>query len=161
MGDVMRWRHGETCPVLAAVDAATVIEIGDLLYLDGDDVKPASAVAGIGSTGPANLAAAQEFLHDRFLGVAMQRSRAGETEEVRVATAGVFEMSCAAGTFELGDRLGGAAVGTALSGQRVVGVAANAPQLAIGRAAKRAQGATSVLVELSSTVMRDGPQAVA
>jgi hypothetical protein len=41
MGDKMRWRYGDTNPVMAAVDAATVIEIGDLMWLDTDDAKPA------------------------------------------------------------------------------------------------------------------------
>ena len=43
MTDKMRWRYGDTNPVVAAVDAATVIEIGDLLWQDTDDAKPASA----------------------------------------------------------------------------------------------------------------------
>lgn len=32
MSDKMRWRYGDTNPVVAAIDAATVIEIGDLVY---------------------------------------------------------------------------------------------------------------------------------
>ena len=46
MSDKMRWRYGETNPVVAEVDSTTVIEIGDLLYLDGDDVKPAPHASG-------------------------------------------------------------------------------------------------------------------
>jgi hypothetical protein len=45
MADTMRWRYGETNPVLVPVDSRTVIEIGDLVYLDTDDAKPASAQA--------------------------------------------------------------------------------------------------------------------
>ena len=41
MADTMRWRYGDTNPVVAPVDSATVIEIGDLVYLDTDDAKPA------------------------------------------------------------------------------------------------------------------------
>ena len=43
MTDKMRWRYGDTNPVVAAVDAATAIEIGDLLWQDTDDAKPAPA----------------------------------------------------------------------------------------------------------------------
>lgn len=42
MSDKMRWRYGDTNPVVAAVDAATVIEIGDLLFQEVDDARPAS-----------------------------------------------------------------------------------------------------------------------
>ena len=43
VNDRMRWRYGDTNPVVAAVDLETVIEIGDLLWLDGDNAKPASS----------------------------------------------------------------------------------------------------------------------
>ncbi len=44
--DKMRWRYGDTNPVVAAVDADTVIEIGDLLWQDIDDAKPATSLCG-------------------------------------------------------------------------------------------------------------------
>ena len=34
MSDNMRWRYGETNPVIIPVNSASVIEIGDLVYLD-------------------------------------------------------------------------------------------------------------------------------
>src|SRR3977135_2867677 len=43
MSNTMRWRYGDTCPVMLPVDSATVIEIGDMLYIDTDDAKPESA----------------------------------------------------------------------------------------------------------------------
>ncbi len=45
MADSLRWRYGETNPIVLPVDSATVIEIGDLVYLDTDDVQPASSLA--------------------------------------------------------------------------------------------------------------------
>lgn len=155
MSDVMRWRYGETNPVMLPVDSATVIEIGDLVYLATDDARPASAQANQG-----NEAANQEAFHDAFAGVAMQRSRAGDTAPVRVATTGVFEFPCPSGTFEVGaligaDQLGG---GTILEDQQVVGVAT--PNLAVGRCAKRVNPAdTKVLVDIVGTVSHGGPQA--
>lgn len=152
MSDKMRWRYGDTNPVLAAVDATTVIEIGDLVYQDVDDAKPAASQADQGSE-----AANQEWFADRFLGVAMQRSRAGDTSPVRVATTGVFEFDCPSGTAELGDLFGmdENAAGTALSNQQVTKVSAS--KQAIGRVAKRlATAATSVLIDVRSTVMTGG-----
>ena len=77
MSDKMRWRYGDTNPVVAAVHSATEIEIGDLLYLDADDAKPASSQADQGSE-----TANQELFADKFLGVAMQRSPAGDANPI-------------------------------------------------------------------------------
>lgn len=155
MTDNMRWRYGETNPVVLPVDAATEIHIGDIVYLDGSTVKPASAL-----TPGATKAATQQALHNNFLGVAMQRSRVGDTTPIRVATTGVFELACAAATFTPGALVGvDQAVGaTTLVAQQVVAVAAE--NLAIGRCAKLVNPAdTSVLVAIVSTVMYGGPQA--
>ena len=152
MSDKMRWRYGDTNPVVAAVDSATVIEIGDLVYQDVDDAKPASSQADQG-TETAN----QELFSDNFLGVAMQRSRAGDTSPIRVATTGVFEFDCPSGTFELGDLVGADehSGGTALLAQQVAKVSAS--KYGIGRVAKRlAAAATTVLVDIRSTVMTGG-----
>jgi len=152
MTDKMRWRYGDTNPVIAAVDAATVIEIGDLVYQETDDVRPASSQADQ-NTKEAN----QELFVTKFLGVAMQRSRAGETAPIRVATTGVFEFDCPSGTFELGKLMGvnENAAGTALLNQQAITVVQG--NRAIGRVAKReATAAISVLVDVRSTVMTGG-----
>lgn len=152
MSDKMRWRYGETNPVVAAVDAATVIEIGDLVWLDVDDAKPASAQTDQGSE-----ASNQDAFAGRFLGVAMQRSPAGDSTPIRVATTGVFEFDCPSGTFELGTMLGPDenAAGNALLNQQLTPVAES--QLAIARVAKRVPAAgTSVLASILSTVMTGG-----
>jgi len=152
VSDKMRWRYGDTNPVVAAVDSAIEIEIGDLLYLDTDDTKPASSQADQG-TETAN----QELFADKFLGVAMQRSPVGDTDPIRVATTGVFEYDCPSGTFELGDLVGADenADGDALVNQQVAKVAAS--KYAVGRVAKRvAAAATIVLVDIRSTVMTGG-----
>jgi hypothetical protein len=138
------------------VDSATVIEIGDMLYLDVDDAKPASVQTDQGSK-----LANQQLLHDIFAGVAMQASRSGDTQPIRVATTGVFEFDCVSTTLEVGDMLGpdenGA--GTALLNQTVVNVA-NANS-AVGRCAKRLNPAgTRVLVDVISSTLKGGTQAV-
>jgi hypothetical protein len=152
MSDKMRWRYGDTNPVVAAVDAGTVIEIGDLVYQESDDVRPASSQTDQGSE-----TANQDLFADKFLGVAMQRSRAGETAPVRVATTGVFELACPSGTFELGDLVGADEDGpnNALFNQQVAKV--NSSRYAIGRVARReAANTTSVLVDVRSAVMTGG-----
>jgi hypothetical protein len=134
-----------------------VIEIGDLVYLDTDDAKPASAQADQGTE-----AANQELFHDKFAGVAMQASRNGDSQPIRVATAGVFEFDCLSTTFEVGKLIGDdeAASGTALEDQVVAPVAT--ANLAIGRCAKRVNpAATRVLVDIVSTMQGGGPQDMA
>jgi hypothetical protein len=152
----MRWRYGDTNPVLVPVDSATVIEIGDLVYQDTDDAKPASVQLDQGTEG-----ANQALFHDMFLGVAMQASRAGETQPIRVATTGVFEFDCLSTTLEVGDLLGSDenAGGTALLNQTVAKVTnANA---AVGRCAKRLNPAgTRVLVDIVSSIVKGGTQAI-
>jgi len=152
VSDKMRWRYGDTNPVVAAVDSGTVIEIGDLVHQDVDDAKPASSQADQGSE-----TANQELFADNFLGVAMQRSRSGDTDPIRVATTGVFELDCPSGTFELGALVGSDenAAGDGLLDQQAASVSASAQ--AIGRVAKRvATAATGVLVDVRSTVMTGG-----
>jgi hypothetical protein len=153
----MRWRYGDTSPVTLPVDSATVIEIGDLVYLDTDDAKPASAQADQGTE-----AANQQLFHDSFAGIAMQASPSGETQPIRVATTGVFEFDCVSTTFEVGDLIGADenGAGTALEGQVAAAVAG--VDAAIGRCAKRLNPAgTRVLVDVVSTVLKGGPQAAA
>lgn len=157
MANKMRWRYGDTHPIVLPVDSSTVIEIGDLVYLDTDDAKPAASQADQ-STEIAN----QELFHDNFAGIALQASPAGDTSSIRIATTGIFEIDCPSGTYEVGDLLGAdeAAGGTELENQQVAGVAAE--NLAIGRCAKReAVATTSVLVDITGTLSHGGPQAAA
>ena len=157
MADHFRYRYGPTNPVLAPVATDTVIDIGDLVWLDTDEAKPASAL-----TDQESEAANQEAFHDAFLGVAMQRSADGDTDDIRGATTGVFEYVTPSGTFELGDLLGvdEAASGTALEDQQIDSVAT--ANLAIGRCARRvATNDTKVLVSIQSTILYGGPQAAA
>jgi hypothetical protein len=156
MANMMRWRYGETSPVMIPVDAATVIEIGDMVYLDLDDAKPASSQADQGSE-----TANQQLFHDNFAGIAMQASPSGTSGPIRVATTGVFEFDCLSTTLEIGDLMGADenGAGTALLNQTVAKVTtANA---GIGRCAKRLNPAgTRVLVDVVSSVVKGGTQAI-
>jgi hypothetical protein len=156
MANTMRWRYGDTNPVMTPVDSATVIEIGDLVFQDTDDAKPASSQVDQGSE-----LANQQLFHDLFAGVAMQASPAGVAQPIRVATTGVFELDCLSTTLEVGDLMGADenGAGTALLNQTVAKVTnANA---AVGRCAKRLNPAgTRVLVDIVSSVVKGGSQAV-
>ena len=161
MSDTMRWILGETNNVAAAVDSATVIEIGDLLWQDVGNAKPASSIdASLPIPGThRNL---QEYFACLFLGVAMQRSRAGDNRPIRVAATGVFEFDCLSSMFELGDLVGACflvlsgGLGDGLANQFVT-TSGNGALGAVGRVAQRAASATtSGLVDVRSTVMTGG-----
>ncbi len=152
MRDAMRWRYGETNPVVAAVDAETEIAIGDLLFHDADRALPAGAMEPAGSP-----AADRAAFAGAFLGVAMQRSPAGAARPIRVATTGVFELDCDAMSLSLGDLVGAAvdAGGGKLRDQAVMQVTASAE--AIGRVARREPAAVErALIDIRSTVMTGG-----
>ena len=155
MGNNMRWRYGDTNPVVAPTQSSDAIEIGDLLYQESGVARPVSAQADQGTA-----AANQAVFHQSFLGVAMQASPAGESSSIRVATTGVFEFDCVAATFEIGDGIGPAenAAGTALENQVAVSVA-DQFSLAVGRCASYINPAKSrVLVDIVSTIYKGGPQ---
>ncbi len=140
MGDTMRWRYADTNPVVAAVDRETVIETGDLLWQDISHAKPASMVddmaysRGLGESVIARPEELQQFFAKNFLGVAMQRSRSGDTEPIRVATTGVFEFDCDAGAYQLGDLFGAIQRGSVGLLNQVLGPVASSSH-AIGRVA--------------------------
>ena len=140
-----------------------MIEIGDLVYLDTNDAKPSGQDTDSNGTGDlwnTNLATTQEAFHDVFLGVAMQRSRSGDTDSIRVASTGVFEFASPSATYELGNLVGPDQTGgNNLENQQVELVASTLANQAIGRVARRNGSAdTKVLIEIQSTVMTGGPQ---
>lgn len=152
------WHYGDAAPVVSkAIDTAAVIEVGDLVEM----AATGEVTAADDHTWNTNLATTQEEFHDKFLGVAQERSRAGDVQPIRVNTLGVHEFDCAAATFELGTLVGPAKQsGNALENQKVVAVAT--ANLAIGRIAKRyGSNTTKVLVRVRSVVMEQGELAFA
>ncbi len=157
MPNSMRWRYGETNPIMLPVLAGYVIEIGDLLYLDGGNVKPASTQTDLGT-----LAANQETFHDNFIGVAMQCTTGASAETIRVATSGVFEFPCLPATFEVGDLIGSTEEGTGVQLESQVVIGVTAENLALGRCVKQAASTTdTVHFDIVRTVVRGGSQAAA
>lgn len=103
MNSNFRWRWGETNPIIANVASATVIHIGDLLWMDvaSKTVKPAGAVTYTGSVtnGQPKFAAA-------FIGVAMQASPEGSETPIRIATSGTFQFDRFGSDLKLGQLTG-------------------------------------------------------
>lgn len=146
MADAFRLRHDDVNKFMGAVDSAQVIEIGDLLYHDTDDVKPAS-----NQTDQLSEEANQALFAGKFAGVAMQASDSGDTAAIRVATDGVFEFVCPSGTWEVGDLVGASenSGGNGLEDQQVESV--SRPENALGYVAQReATAVTLVKVRLLS-----------
>lgn len=88
-----------------AVDLATVIEIGDLVWLDTDDAKPFNATELWTGTEAGSLGKAAE----KFIGSAMSAHAANDARvtTIRVATIGVFAYPLnTATTLEMGDLVG-------------------------------------------------------
>jgi len=150
MSDQMRWRYGDTKPVVAKVDSNTVIKIGDLLYLSDNKAVPAANMTLLSDT-----ATTQTGFSTVFLGVAMQHSGAGESAPIRISTSGIFEFECPSAVYELGD-LVGIYVNTTdsvLENQMLTKVSSTA--CAIGRVWRYQSAATtSILVYLNSTIMK-------
>ncbi len=151
MADKMRWRYGETNPVIALVPTTVAVEIGDLVYYENDAAKPAS-----NQTNQTTKALNQSVFAAKFLGVAMQKSPLGEATPIRVATTGVFEYDTNPNTFVLGalvgiDELAGR---TGVECQKLdTAVLAGA----IGRVVRREPTASNtILVNIKSKIIEGG-----
>jgi hypothetical protein len=153
--------RGEQDPVAAPVDSAVVIEHGDLCYLNTDDVRPAGYDANADGTGElwaTSENVTQLAFKEVFLGVALQASRSGDTDEIQVATEGIFLFDCASATFEIGDYVCPAKTsGNNLENQKVKKTLEH--EIAIGRVWKRGTSVTKVWVRILSTVMHGGVHA--
>jgi hypothetical protein len=135
--------------VTKAVPSANVIQIGNMVALDGSDQPYVAA----DETWDTDLETTQANFCAKFLGIAMERSLSGETKTISIATAGVNAMLCAAATFELGDRVGPAkAAGDALLSNTVIAVTKD--RLAVGVVHRReGSNVTEVEVDMHSTVV--------
>lgn len=135
--------------VTAAYDGSIAVEIGDLMFLDTDDAKPAASQADAGSE-----AANQAAFVPKFLGISCERKLAtAAAGDIDVAVDAVREMPCASETYEIGDMVtvDEAASGTALENQKLVKT--TDVTKAIGYAIQRyASATTTVLVRLMSNV---------
>ncbi len=109
MANNLRHRHGEQLLVKCAVDSAIVIEVGDMVWLNTDDVRPATSF-----TWDTNIATTQAAFAVLFIGIAQESSASGQTDEINVdiSPMSVYEMILSSATAEVGDPLGPDQTGT-------------------------------------------------
>lgn len=155
MGQVQRFRMADAKRVRRfAVDAATVIEVGDMMWQATDDVRPPSSFPYVAGSLPRTQA---NFRRD-FAGVAIEGKKSTDPAGlISVATRGTFELDCPSATFEIGDRVGmeDNAGATALINQTVIALGENGSYGEVGRVVKRYSVATTrVLVEIDTLVLR-------
>jgi len=81
-----------------AVDSPTVINRGDAVWLDSDDVKPASDF-----TWDTDIFTTRAAFAAKFAGVALGHSASGETSEIPVQVGGFIRFGFAGSTYEVGD----------------------------------------------------------
>jgi len=145
MANRLRLRSGQVQLVRVRVGESTVIEAGDLVYLDGNAVKPAKDFSWGGSLG-----ATQSSFADVFLGVAHQPSAEGETHDISVDVSpmSVYEMDVASGAYEVGDDLGPDENSSTLMNQQLEAVTTGTRGIA--RAVEYRTSATTLRVCLAS-----------
>jgi len=120
------FRHGDSHLLRGPVLAATVIAVGDLLYLDpaDDTLKPAASLAW-----DTDLATTQGNFAENFAGVAREASAAGDETPVTYdrSPVAVYEYDIAAGAYVLGASMGPAKqTGNALENQKLAAAVAAA-----------------------------------
>lgn len=133
-----------------AANASLQIDIGDLLYMETDDVRPASSQSDQG-TEPLN----QRLFASKFAGVAHSSRQSSDAVagSVGVLPDVLIEYPCASATFEIGDLVGASEAGSGdvLLDQQVEKVTDK--DLAIGVVQQRyASATTKVWVRLTSRV---------
>jgi len=140
----LRFRSGQVHLRKVRVDAATVLSAGDLVWLDGNDAKPASAFPW-----DTNLANTQSGFAAQFIGIAHQQSASGQTDpiSVDVSPLSVYEFDADPAAYEVGQPLGPDGSSSSLLNQQL---AAAAPASAIARAAEYSPSATTLRVTFAS-----------
>lgn len=144
----LRLRAGQCVLVRARVAAETVIECGDLVYLDTTaDANVALARPASDFPWQGSLAQTQAAFAAVFLGVAHTESKAGDTGDVSVDTScsATYELDCQPGECELGRQfaVAGDIVEQRLSANCVV-------QLPGALSRQRHQGCIAIATEYTS-----------
>lgn|SRR3990167_9046833 len=109
------YREGAQRLVRVPVDSTTVIAVGDLVWYDTDDAKPASDF-----TWDTNLATTQAAFAKKFLGVAVEAHTAAEGAtkthiSVDMSVDSIYSFACTSDTYMLGVPLGPAEGSSTLS----------------------------------------------
>ena len=145
MSNHLRFRSGQVQLHKLRVDSGTIIEAGDLVFLDTDDVKPAADFPW-----NTDLITTQGDFAAVFLGVAHQQSADGDSEDLSIDLSpfSVYEFDVNSATYEVGDSLGPDENSSALMNQQLEAAVSTA---GIARAAEyKAAAATTLRVIFAS-----------
>ena len=145
MSNQMRFRSGQVQLHKLRVDSDTVIEAGDLVFLDTDDVKPAADFPW-----DTDLETTQGAFAAVFLGVAHEQSADGDTDDLSIDTSpqAIYEFDVDSATYEVGDSLGPDEDSSSLMSQQLEAAAGSA---SIARAAEyKASASTTLRVTFAS-----------
>ncbi len=131
MPNNLGFRSGQVVLQKFRVESTSVIEPGDMVYLDETLIRPASELSW--ST---DLATTQQNFANVFAGIAHEASADGEEAAVSidVSSASVYEFDVTSSTYDNGNRLGPAGASSKLLNQQLAYV--NSGSQAIGRAAE-------------------------
>lgn len=146
MSNRLRFRSGQVQLHKLRVASATVIEAGDMVFLDANDVKSAGSF-----TWTTDLATTQGNFAASFLGIAHQQSANGDTDDISVdlSPQAVYEFDANPATYEVGDALGPDELSAALMNQQLEAAASSASGIA--RAAEyKASSASTLRVTFAS-----------
>lgn len=140
MSHRLRFRSGQVDLHRLRVDEDIELNAGDLVYLDVNDVRPASEFPFT-----TDLATTRGNFAALFLGVCHQSSAVGETTPVSVdlSPMAIYEFDIEPGLFELGDKIACSGNSDGLANQELVKVGSAAT--AIGRSAEYKGVASSTL----------------
>ena len=101
MADTMRYLRGDTKPISVPVVSGDVIEVGDLIVRDVSDSNTYKAATAL-DYWDTSEAVTQGNMKDEFVGVAQDKSDSGDTANIVVYTAGIFEYPAVSDSYLLG-----------------------------------------------------------
>lgn len=149
------YRWGDQEIILVPVDSSVVVEVGDFICLAvtndvNNDSDVDSVDYGIPPTYLYNNGSAandRETAADQFLGIAVSASPDGKTDDLLVATAGVWELiQQAAAAISIGDAVEMYSDGTDVYDQRIV--KGSTSQIAVCIEHKSSSSLTAVMCKL-------------
>ncbi len=103
MPNSLSFRSGQVALQKFRVETTSVVEPGDLIFLDETVIRPASETPW-----NVDLATTQQDFANTFLGIAHEQSANGESDplSVDVSATSVYEFDVTSSTFEFGNALG-------------------------------------------------------
>lgn len=138
-----RHLYSDTKPIFVQSPGAVTVEAGDLMYMEENQSNQAYPfVYNIG--GQTAGTAAEEHLHTNFLGVAMEGKESGVTENVTIATAGVFR-------FEIAGKNSAVTIGASVSAVSPANAGGSSNQAVCNTVAAGTWGTTAVLGIIQKT----------